>query len=327
LTLAFLFLYSPLRNKHLVMLLPIMAMLAGVGLSHLLRRDWPRWPAASAWRWQPALGGLLLLLLLFNLAQPYQALAEPRQRMIGEAMQPLLDMLAQHTSPTDCLITDSPYLPLVSNRLPPPWFSALSYARFASGTLDKPAMVTITESQGCQVVAPILERIKNANRPYYDWAKAHYLRVWVVDGKEIMLGKPLHQAQPQRPVVATFADQVELVGADWRPGQSAGHLSLYWRTLRPFTTDYKIFVQLRNEAGQTVASADHEAFAGLLPTSRWPVEAIFKDTNRLVWPADLPPGRYSLYVGLYEPASLARLPISGDTSGENAVVIPDLGLD
>jgi hypothetical protein len=56
----------------------------------------------------------------------------------------------------------------------------------------------------------------------------------------------------------------------------------------------------------------------------WRVNTIFKDTNRLDWPAELGPGPYTFYVGLYDPATLERLPIEGDTSGENAAIIPGI---
>ncbi len=321
LTVTFLLIYSPLRSKHLILLTPVLALLAGLPVAALLRL-WSR-PAPA--RWPGGLAGLALAALLaWELAIPFQALAEPERRMVAEEMQPLVEALAQFTSPADCLITDHPYLAFVSDRLPPPWLANLSYARFESGVLDLQTMVEISTAAGCQVTAPVLDRIKNANRPYYDWAKANSIRIWVLDGKEIMIGRPLAQVQPQTPLNANFAEQVTLVGADWLPAGPGGYLSLYWRTHQRFNQNYKIFVQLRDEAGQTMASADHEAYNGLIPTTMWPAGAIFKDTNRVQWPADLSPGDYRLFIGFYDPATLERLPLINDTSGENAVVLPGI---
>ncbi len=320
--LAFLFLlgYSPLRTKHTIVLAPILAVLAAYGLMVLIR----------LWRTQKLgvrLGVaaaiiVLVLLSIPELARSFATLDASTKPMLDQKMQPLADLLNQFTSPTDCLITDNPYLPVTANRMAPPWFSGLSYARFQSGSLTAQQMIDITNSQNCQVMAPILDRIKNANRPYYDWAKNNYVRVWVLDGKEIMLAKPLEQVQPLIPLNANFSNQVQLVGADWYPIEQGGYLTLYWRTQQKFTDGYKIFVQLRDESGQTVANADHEAYAGLIPTQIWPVGRIFKDTNKLIVPANLPPGAYNLYVGLYHPATGERLPILADSSGENAVIIP-----
>jgi hypothetical protein len=247
--------------------------------------------------------------------------------MVGEDLQPLLALLEKFTTPTDCLITDNPYLAFVANRMPPPWLANLSYARFESGSLDTETMIKISQAYNCPVVAPILDRIKNANRPYYDWAKGNYMRVWIVDGAEVMIGKPLTEVQPGLPLNVDFTDQVTLVGADWYPGHHGGYISLYWKTQRRFTQNYKIFIQLRDAKGQVIANADHEAYDGLVPTQLWWVGYIIKDTNRLNWPADLPSGDYILYIGLYDPATLERLPINGDASGENAVIIPGIRVD
>lgn len=318
LTLAFLLIYSPLRSKHLILFTPVLALLASLPIAALLRLWWRPTPA----RWPGGLAGAMLAALLaWELAAPFQALAKPKEPMIDEKIQPLADLLRQFTSPADCLITDDPYLAFAADRLTPPWLANLSYARFDSGVLDAPTMIDITETAGCQVVAPVLDRLKNANRPYYNWAKGRYVRTWVLAGYEIMLGQPLQHIQPQWPLNADFSGQVTLQGADWYPIENGGYLSLYWRPQQRFSQDYKIFVQLRNQAGQTVASADHEMYYGLAPTTLWPTGVTLKDTNRLTWPVDLPPGAYSLYVGLYDPTTLERLPITADASGENAVVI------
>ncbi len=324
LTAAILLLYSPLRSKHLILLPPILSLLAALGLSHLLKLWFVRPQQSNPWRWSGFAGGLLLsMLLIVELANPYQVLTGSRRNMVRSKMQPLVELLDQFTTPADCVITDNPYLAFVANRMPPPWLANLSYARFRSGYMDTETLVDITNSYNCQVVAPTLDRLKNSNRTYYDWAKTNYLRVWVLEGEEIMLGKPLKTAQPEIPLNTKFAEQVELLGTDWLPGPQGGHLSLYWRTLQPFPERYKIFVQLRNHEGQTVASADHEVYDGLIPTQLWPVNAILKDTNHLSLPPDLEPGVYALYLGLYDPDTLERLPIINDTSGENAVVIPE----
>jgi hypothetical protein len=323
LTLILALVYSPLRSKHLLMFTPIMALLAAQGIVYVLAIKPARKPGLLRWG-RIITGGLLLILLVAELFQPFEALARPRREMVNQEMQPLVGLLQQFTAPTDCLITDHPYLAFVSGRMPPPWLANLSYARFTSGNLDTQSLVAQTEAAECQVVAPVLDRIKNSNRDYYNWAKANSLRVWVLDGKEVMLGNPLQEAHPALPLHLNFAGQVELVGADWRPGERHGYLTLYWKTLRPFNQNYKIFVQLRNEQGQTLASADHEAYNGLIPMQLWRVNTIFKDTNRLDWPAELGPGPYTFYVGLYDPATLERLPIEGDTSGENAAIIPGI---
>jgi hypothetical protein len=152
--------------------------------------------------------------------------------------------------------------------------------------------------------------------------------LWLYDdATEVLLAKPLQQHQPGQPLQVRFTDQVELVGFDLSPViDDAFYVSLYWRALKPFEHDYTVFVHLRDEANTNVATADHQPYNGLVPTSRWPVDGVVKETIRFNLPADLADGSYRLLVGLYAPDTAERLPIEGDTSGENAVHLADMPL-
>ena len=330
LTLLFLMSFTPLRSKHLIVLIPPFALLAALALSHLIGLWQSMTGSASGLKW--GFGVVLLLVtmaLTVELVSPFHRLVRPLKPLVRVEKQPIVEALQKYTSPNDCIITDDPYIAFAANRLPPPWLSNMSYARFRSGSLDKQDLIDITTSFNCQVIVPTFDRLKNTNREYYDLAKAHYLRVWVINGAEIMLGKPLEDANPSRPTSVNFSNQVELIGLDWVTGQpteaNQAHLSLYWKKLsQPFLQNYKIFVQLRNSAGQIVSSADHEVFDGLIQTSVWRPDTITKGTTRIMLPADIPPGSYDLFVGLYDPNTLERLTVLNDSSNENAAVIPEI---
>lgn len=333
LTFIFLMSFTPLRGKHLAMLPPPITLLAALALIQLLGY----WSALNRShfmvKWSVRVATVCLLIgLAVEMAFPFKVLAEAKKPLVEGGSQTIVQGLEKFTSPNDCIITDDPYIAYVSNRLPPPWLSNMSYARFESGSLTTQDLIDITNRYNCQAVVPTFDRLKNGNRPYYDWAKSNYLRIWVVDGKEIMLGKLLAQANPALPAYANINTQVEFLGADWvelnNGDHRAAYASLYWKGLQPFPKNYKIFVHLRNQAGQTVAGADHEMFDGLLPTQLWPVNAILKDTIRLDLPEDtITPGQYTLYVGLYNPETLERLAVINDASGENAVVIPGVVIE
>lgn len=325
-SLIFLLLFNPLRVKHLILLVPFGALLAGLALSHLI--TFAQNPNHSVNWLVRSVGIVLFISLLTYQAVTFIQLNKRVKPVVSEGKQPIVEMLRQFTAPTDCIITDDPYIAIDSDRMPPPWLSNLSYARFESNSLAEQDLFEITNNHNCQVVVPTFDRLKNSNRTYYDWTKGEYLRTWVVDGKEIMLAKPLTQVTPTIPLYAEFQNQVTLLGIDWIKSEkfvdNQRYISLYWQTLQPFDRNYKIFVQLRNTQGQTVASADHEAFNGLVPTKVWPVDSIIKETNTIIIPDDIAPGQYSLYVGLYDPTTLERLPIVNDTSGENAAVIANV---
>ncbi|GAB4409648.1 MAG: hypothetical protein Fur0044_03250 [Anaerolineae bacterium] len=141
--------------------------------------------------------------------------------------------------------------------------------------------------------------------------------------------------EPTKTVAANFSDLIELAGytldlAAVAPDRTV-QLGLYWRPLAThFQHPYKVFVQLRNEQGQTVAQADHFIYEGLLSGSvlgqlkqqrEW-----LRDTADLALPENLPSGSYGLFIGLYDPATFERVPLSADTSGENAVLLETISI-
>jgi len=154
----------------------------------------------------------------------------------------------------------------------------------------------------------------------------------------VFLSHPYPRPVPPEPakiVAANFSDLIELAGytldlAAVAPDRTV-QLGLYWRPLAThFQHPYKVFVQLRNEQGQTVAQADHFMYEGLLSGSvlgqlkqqqEW-----LRDTADLALPENLPSGSYDLFIGLYDPATFERVPLSADASGENAVLLATISI-
>jgi hypothetical protein len=130
-------------------------------------------------------------------------------------------------------------------------------------------------------------------------------------------------------VQAHLAGQVELTGFSLDQAAllrgAPAQLTLFWKLLQPMD-DYKVFVHLRDHDGRTVAQADHIPSEALvaLPTSTWREGETVPDVSYLQVPADTPPGEYQLLVGMYNPDTMERLAVEGDTSGENAVVVATL---
>ncbi|MFI5268439.1 MAG: hypothetical protein ACHQ7M_13790, partial [Chloroflexota bacterium] len=97
-----------------------------------------------------------------------------------------------------------------------------------------------------------------------------------------------------------FGDQIELTG--YRA--SAHEVVLQWRALTRPAADYTVFVHALDSSGKLAVQADGPPLGGNFPTGTWlPGETIL-DRHTL----SLPPGAYTLQVGLYELATLQRLP-------------------
>ncbi len=125
------------------------------------------------------------------------------------------------------------------------------------------------------------------------------------------------------PLGATFAPGLELAGfrltpAVVQPGQTVT-IELYWRAGERLAEDYTVFVHLTDGQGRVIAQSDSQPDGGRYPTSIWDEGELVEDTHRLTIPPGTPPGEYRLVAGLYLLATMERLPVVGDASGENAV--------
>jgi hypothetical protein len=145
----------------------------------------------------------------------------------------------------------------------------------------------------------------------------------------------LAKAQPQIPLTLTFSNQITLLGFDLdQSPPEAPNLQLpisnlkspdlpirtgkipnpkfYWQSASTSATDYTVFVHILNPAGHLVAQADAPPAAGAYPTSLWDAGEIVASEHPL---PSLPPGAYTMQIGLYNPATGERLPVPGWPDG------------
>jgi hypothetical protein len=140
--------------------------------------------------------------------------------------------------------------------------------------------------------------------------------------------------EPPVALDANFAGAVLLEGyalsAIAPPPDGGVSVTLYWRLLADHPLGLgptKVFVQLRDRDGRTVAQADHYVYQGLLTASEWNrLRSQGEPLRDAAWlalaePLPVASGPYRLFVGLYNPQTMKRIPLLSDTSGENAVVI------
>ncbi|MBE7550204.1 MAG: DUF2079 domain-containing protein [Anaerolineales bacterium] len=116
-------------------------------------------------------------------------------------------------------------------------------------------------------------------------------------------------------VEASFGPAIRLTGfhlgqTDLHPGAPLTVL-LQWATGQPPQADYTVFLHLLSTDGRLVAQNDaYPTWLTPQPTSQWPLHQPRLDSHRLNLPPDLPPGEYTLQVGLYDGRTLQRLPLS-----------------
>ncbi len=332
LALAMLAFHNPIRYKHFLILIPPLAILGGLTICDLVISPKPTPERAiQNPKSKMAAGiGFVLLLGLYAWQIPaaitmFQAKAAVPQPPPDEVEA--LAFIKNVTAPGDCLISDDMPLLYWSGRMAPPSLAEVSTNRLESGALTTTELIAISDQFDCQLVAAVSNRITQYLPDYMDWVKQNYLGRFHYGEDDLYFAKITTDPRPATPLAADFDGQILFHGytlpGEASPGERVS-LTLVWQAQAAPTEDYAIFVQLRDAANNTLASADHQPYQGLIPTSSWPAGAVVQEVVWLPLPADLPPGSYNLYIGLYRPATLERLPLQGDTSGENALILGPL---
>jgi hypothetical protein len=133
-------------------------------------------------------------------------------------------------------------------------------------------------------------------------------------------------AQPVVPDVAHRSGArigpLELIGGDSFPTTGGGELPvrLVWRAAAPVEERLSVFLHLVDATGRAWARESLEPGLGAYPSTGWRAGQIVVDERRLPLPPGVPPGEYTLRVGLTRPDG-ARLGLA-DGSGREYAQLP-----
>jgi 4-amino-4-deoxy-L-arabinose transferase-like glycosyltransferase len=122
---------------------------------------------------------------------------------------------------------------------------------------------------------------------------------------------------PQSAVRARFGQDIALQGYDLADEGGGLRLTLHWETIGT-PPDLSLFAHLLDADGQRQAQID-------LPvvTAAWEGGRHYRTQVDIPLPNDLPKGGYQLVIGLYDPASFARLPLTEGPAANPAFAGPD----
>lgn len=145
--------------------------------------------------------------------------------------------------------------------------------------------------------------------------------------------------RPATPGDAVFGGNLRLLGFTLKattpagPGvyRAGGNLpvSLFWDMDVPPPADYSMFLHLCQDCESPPAAGDDgPPLEGYLPTSTWLPGSPARDDRAIALPADLPPGRYTLLLGVYrpdDPSPNARLTVVGAGAvGDGRLVLGEI---
>ena len=102
-------------------------------------------------------------------------------------------------------------------------------------------------------------------------------------------------------------------------------LVLFWECQEAMDESFTVFVHLLDAHGRVLVGHDSLPAAGMRPTTSWLSGEIISDEHRLDLAGKVPPGRYSLAVGLYQAGvpGYPRVPVKREgtsLSGDQVVI-------
>ena len=89
-------------------------------------------------------------------------------------------------------------------------------------------------------------------------------------------------------------------------------VNVQWQVINPPGMDLTTFIHLGNPQELPLSQGDSPPLGGDYPVSFWAAGEFINDSYILPIPADLSPGRYPLYIGMYDPVTGLRQPLSID---------------
>ena len=178
---------------------------------------------------------------------------------------------------------------------------------------------------------PLLQRFwpqGRVEREFVDRAGQLYAAMYRVPAGARPVWAPAH------PLAAAFGQRVQVLGFDVQPGEFPARpplgLTLYMKALARMDTSFTVFVQLlgpQDEAGNALwGQHDSRPCGRRYPTTVWERDEIIVDQYRILFRRPLPAGDYRLIMGLYDLATMERLPLldAGGNVGGGHVLLAEL---
>lgn len=166
------------------------------------------------------------------------------------------------------------------------------------------------------------------------------MRGCLVRAPSIETGVQAPRAQPSggprefRPG-ANLGDAVELTAFLVQPGTPAPgdtvRAQFQFKVLKALPADYLVFVHVEDAEGRTEKlNVDHAPVQGRYPTSQWKPGDTVRDEFQIYLPPSAGVRQYRVWMGLWDPKSNARLPLTNPQTvrndGQNRVLAGELQL-
>jgi hypothetical protein len=254
-----------------------------------------------------------------------------------ESFDDEIRLLSVLTGPSEFVIVDEPSVAFASRRLVPPNLVDTSMVRIRSRSLDADDVISAAQQSDVQALFLFSDGLRNL-KPFAAWVDEQYVAVKINErrnGKDravyLRRDSDLASARAQlertldRASDATFGGQLRLLGSatergEARPGGSLT-LTLGWQAVGAVAADYSVVTMLKGADGQPVEQNQRSLGGGGEGTSAWePGRWVFRSST-LALKEKLPPGEYTLAVGLYDSKARKLVPLDGGGSQDHTVAL------
>ncbi|MCC7362421.1 MAG: hypothetical protein IT317_23275 [Anaerolineales bacterium] len=282
--------------------------LAAVALAALgLKLAWQR-----QWRGAPIVAALGLGLAVAVMLPRAAISAEPA------GLETVAAQLAQDSRPADGIVTMLPFHAVEFanvNRLALPVYGLPSQEAPLRPEMEALLARLVSERRVVWTLAgdsPAADPLNSVEA----WLVAHTFKFYhAYVGRVRVSGYYADPAAPApRPRAEQFGPALRLTAAGLPPGPfdpgDVLPVTATWEASAPITQTLAIFVHVQDVAGVVVAQRDAAPLDGYLPAVDFVPGRPVSDRLGARLPADLPPGDYAVYLGVYDALSGVRLPIT-----------------
>jgi hypothetical protein len=337
---ALLLSYSPLHGKHAVVMIPPLAVLAGIGIGQAvtLLRSSALLPVRAV-----VAVGLAVLVGWYVTAAPAlaaqsgQLLKVTADTDVDPAVEQYADAVAvirTLTAPDEFVVTDHPYLTFLAARLVPPLLVDTSRSRIRSRSLRGAEAIAQATPYDPKLVVLWADRLRGLSE-FKRWVEEHYRMVKVYNRRNdldraIYIPETRDPAEARAllsnpaavPLRADFAEGPLLVSAlldrtEIRPGEGAS-VTLEWEATRPLRADFHALTVLRGVDGQAWDQQQESLSGGSDATTDWEIGRwLFQSTFVRTDPT-VPPGDYEVVVSVYDSRARQKAPLP---DGKDEIVV------
>jgi Dolichyl-phosphate-mannose-protein mannosyltransferase len=203
-------LYTDLADKHLVYLVPLLALVAGLALSGLasLVRQFRagRAPLVGVGALAASLALALYLSTIPALGRADEALLKDvneRARRDFVGTQEQAELMAELTGPNEFVLTDHPLAAFLARRPTPPWLVDTSGTRIDAGSLTSAVAIRDVERYRPRIVVTLRRRLGKLEA-FQSWLTANYRLLKTYPGSDPTTPLQLYVSPDLEPAARAF---------------------------------------------------------------------------------------------------------------------------